>query len=203
MYQGNSRLYIYIFRFLVGEGRTWNHQANSLIAPPIAAAADRRVQFAGGRYGSGEASEEEMMQGLGEGDDDLLGDAMTEDLGDDMDDDGNSEAEDDDGMGDDLFNPAELGLKEINNLAHFGVSSHRPGSGVAELLSDDLDKYWQYVHVSFRASDSSRALTDQDTAGRMVSSRISSRSIFCAGLRSERFAFMSITTKTSPTRRPI
>ncbi|KAL2158749.1 hypothetical protein VTH06DRAFT_3940 [Thermothelomyces fergusii] len=110
---------------------------------PRSAAADRRVQFAGGRYASGEASEEELMQGLGEGDDDLLGDAMTEDLGDEMDDDGNSEAEDDDGMGDDLFNPAELGLKEINNLAHFGVSSHRPGSGVAELLSDDLDKYWQ------------------------------------------------------------
>ncbi|KAK0668738.1 galactose-binding domain-like protein [Cercophora samala] len=42
-----------------------------------------------------------------------------------------------------LFDPAALGLKEINNLAHFGVSSHKPGNGVAELLSDDMDKYWQ------------------------------------------------------------
>jgi anaphase-promoting complex subunit 10 len=41
------------------------------------------------------------------------------------------------------FDPASMGLKEINNLAHFGVSSHKPGSGVEELLSDDLDKYWQ------------------------------------------------------------
>lgn len=41
------------------------------------------------------------------------------------------------------FDPAALGLKEINNLAHFGVSSHKPGNGVAELLSDDSDKYWQ------------------------------------------------------------
>lgn len=42
-----------------------------------------------------------------------------------------------------VFDPAALGLKEINNLAHFSVSSHKPGNGVAELLSDDLDKYWQ------------------------------------------------------------
>jgi anaphase-promoting complex subunit 10 len=42
------------------------------------------------------------------------------------------------------FDPVSLGLKEINNLAHFGVSSHKPGNGVRELLSDDIDKYWQY-----------------------------------------------------------
>ncbi|KAK0736075.1 galactose-binding domain-like protein [Apiosordaria backusii] len=41
------------------------------------------------------------------------------------------------------FDPAAIGLKEINNLAHFGVSSHKPGNGVAELLSEDTDKYWQ------------------------------------------------------------
>jgi anaphase-promoting complex subunit 10 len=41
------------------------------------------------------------------------------------------------------FDSMALGLKEINNLAHFGVSSHKPGNGVEELLSDDLDKYWQ------------------------------------------------------------
>lgn len=43
------------------------------------------------------------------------------------------------------FDPMLLGLKEINNLAHFSVSSHKPGNGVEELLSDDLSKYWQYV----------------------------------------------------------
>ncbi|KAH8847594.1 hypothetical protein MCOR27_004477 [Pyricularia oryzae] len=42
-----------------------------------------------------------------------------------------------------VFDPAAIGLKEINNLAHFSVSSHKPGNGVAELLGDDLDKYWQ------------------------------------------------------------
>lgn len=41
------------------------------------------------------------------------------------------------------IDPTSVGLKEINNLAHFGVSSHKPGNGVEELLSDDLDKYWQ------------------------------------------------------------
>lgn len=41
------------------------------------------------------------------------------------------------------FDPMLLGLKEINNLAHFSVSSHKPGNGVEELLHDDLDKYWQ------------------------------------------------------------
>ena len=28
-----------------------------------------------------------------------------------------------------VFDPAALGLKEINNLANFGVSSHKPGNG--------------------------------------------------------------------------
>ncbi|EPE06398.1 anaphase-promoting complex subunit 10 [Ophiostoma piceae UAMH 11346] len=41
------------------------------------------------------------------------------------------------------FDPMSLGLKEINNLAHFSVSSHKPGNGVEELLNDDLDKFWQ------------------------------------------------------------
>jgi hypothetical protein len=48
-----------------------------------------------------------------------------------------------------VFDPATLGMKEINNLAHFGVSSHKPGNGVDELLDDDLDKYWQYVASPF------------------------------------------------------
>jgi len=42
-----------------------------------------------------------------------------------------------------IFDPVAMGLKEINNLAHFSVSSHKPGNSVKELLSDDLDKYWQ------------------------------------------------------------
>ncbi|EON96747.1 putative anaphase-promoting complex subunit 10 protein [Phaeoacremonium minimum UCRPA7] len=42
-----------------------------------------------------------------------------------------------------IFDPAALGLKEINNLARFRVSTYKPGNGVQELLSDDLDKYWQ------------------------------------------------------------
>ncbi|KAK4159699.1 putative anaphase-promoting complex subunit 10 [Cladorrhinum sp. PSN259] len=73
-------------------------------------------------------------------------------MGDDVE--GTAEGYDDDqehdalGGSDDLlheptFDPAALGLKEINNLAHFGVSSHKPGNGVAELLSDDPEKYWQ------------------------------------------------------------
>jgi anaphase-promoting complex subunit 10 len=100
--------------------------------------------LAGGVYEHGEISEEELMEDIGEGDDELLGDAVTEDLGDEMSD-GNGEDHSGNEMDHDPFNPTDLGLKEINNLAHFGVSSHRPGNGVAELLSDDLDKYWQYV----------------------------------------------------------
>lgn len=41
------------------------------------------------------------------------------------------------------FNPVAMGLKEINGLAHLRVSSYKPGNGVPELMSDDLDRYWQ------------------------------------------------------------
>lgn len=44
-----------------------------------------------------------------------------------------------------LADPATLGLKEISNLGKFTVSSHKQGSGVEELRSDDLKLYWQYV----------------------------------------------------------
>ncbi|KAK4101780.1 galactose-binding like protein [Parathielavia hyrcaniae] len=89
-----------------------------------------------------------LAQGLeqGEGDDELLGDGVPEEMGDEMEDDEEADDEQPESEAegqDHAFNPAALGLKEINNLAHFGVSSHRPGNGVAELLSDDLDKYWQ------------------------------------------------------------
>ncbi|KAK4149433.1 galactose-binding domain-like protein [Chaetomidium leptoderma] len=104
---------------------------------------DERIRFASGVFERGGMSDEELMEGLTEGDEELLGDAMTEDLGDEMGDDGDEHPESEDEMDDHAFNPAALGLKEINNLAHFRVSSHRPGNGVAELLSDDLDKYWQ------------------------------------------------------------
>ncbi|KAH6851335.1 galactose-binding domain-like protein [Chaetomium sp. MPI-CAGE-AT-0009] len=100
-------------------------------------------RFAGGTYEHGEISDEELMEGLGEGDDELLGDAITEELGDEMSDGNDEDPNSEDVLEGDPFNPIDLGLKEINNLAHFGVSSHRPGNGVAELLSDDLDKYWQ------------------------------------------------------------
>lgn len=43
------------------------------------------------------------------------------------------------------FDPNALGLKEISNLGKFTVSSHKPGSGVDELRSDDTELYWQYV----------------------------------------------------------
>jgi anaphase-promoting complex subunit 10 len=107
---------------------------------------DDHVRFAGGVYERGDMSDEELMEGYGErdGDDELLGDVMGEELDDQMDDDDDEEHDgSDDERQDHAFNAAALGLKEINNLAHFGVSSHRPGNGVAELLSDDLDKYWQ------------------------------------------------------------
>lgn len=59
-------------------------------------------------------------------------------------------AEDEDDLGNDdepqpPFNPIALGLKEIGGLAHFRVSSYKPGNGVEELISDDTDRYWQYV----------------------------------------------------------
>ncbi|KAL1863934.1 hypothetical protein VTK73DRAFT_6334 [Phialemonium thermophilum] len=76
------------------------------------------------------------------------GEEDDDDDGDDDDMDGNGNDNDEEGLPDErdrvtYFDPSALGLKEINNLAHFGVSSHKPGNGVAELLSDDLDKYWQ------------------------------------------------------------
>lgn len=43
------------------------------------------------------------------------------------------------------FNPIAMGLKEINGLSHFRVSSYKPGNGVEELVNDDIDRYWQYV----------------------------------------------------------
>ncbi|KAK4142830.1 galactose-binding domain-like protein [Dichotomopilus funicola] len=88
-------------------------------------------------------SDEELMNGIEEGDDELLGDAIAEDMGDEMGDDDDHDPDAEEGLDDDPFDASELGLKEINNLAHFGVSSHRPGNGVAELLNEDLEKYWQ------------------------------------------------------------
>ncbi len=104
---------------------------------------DEHLRFAGRGFERRQMSDEELMEGLEEDDDELLGDAMTEELAEEMGDPDDDHSVSEDGLQDHAFNPAALGLKEINNLAHFGVSSHRPGNGVAELLSDDLDKYWQ------------------------------------------------------------
>lgn len=77
-------------------------------------------------------------------DDEMISEDMEQDLGEEE----AEDQEDDDAISGEqapgvFFDPAALGLKEINNLAHFGVSSHKPGNGVEELLSDDLDRYWQ------------------------------------------------------------
>lgn len=42
-----------------------------------------------------------------------------------------------------LMDPTAIGLKEISNLGKFTVSSHKPGSGVDELRSDNLKLFWQ------------------------------------------------------------
>lgn len=46
---------------------------------------------------------------------------------------------------DPTFDPAELGLKEIGNLASWTVSSCKPGCGVDELRDEDTNLFWQYV----------------------------------------------------------
>jgi anaphase-promoting complex subunit 10 len=105
---------------------------------------DERVRFEAGAFQRHGMNDEELMEGMEEDEDDLLGDdAMADDLVEEMGDHDEENSDSGDEMQGQAFNPAALGLKEINNLAHFGVSSHRPGNGVAELLSDDLDKYWQ------------------------------------------------------------
>lgn len=74
-----------------------------------------------------------------------------EDMGDDVD----LDYEDGDDIGDEdehddmdmipsaPFNPIAMGLKEIGGLAHFRVSSFKPGNGVDELKNDDTERYWQ------------------------------------------------------------
>lgn len=94
----------------------------------------------------GEQYDEDMMEGEEdeeEEEEDEEEDEIDEDE-EDMPEDQEEGAEDADGEEEvAYFDPTSTGLKEINNLAHFGVSSHKPGNGVAELLSDDLEKYWQ------------------------------------------------------------
>jgi hypothetical protein len=41
------------------------------------------------------------------------------------------------------FDPAELGLKEIGNLASWTVSSCKPGCGVDALRDEDTSLFWQ------------------------------------------------------------
>jgi anaphase-promoting complex subunit 10 len=101
---------------------------------------DEFLHPAGTALEPGEMSDEELVEEYGDDDDEELLDAVTGDLVEEI---GEDEEDSDSDDAASEFDPAALGLKEINNLAHFGVSSHRPGNGVAELLSDDLDKYWQ------------------------------------------------------------
>lgn len=94
------------------------------------------------------ALNERSLDFQGDSDDQMLMEDMDEELGENAAEDqveGDEDEDDEPGdQGDDVyFDPMSMGLKEINNLAHFGVSSHKPGNGVEELLSDDLDKYWQ------------------------------------------------------------
>lgn len=44
---------------------------------------------------------------------------------------------------DPTFDPADLGLKEIGNLASWTVSSCKPGCGVEELRDEDTGLFWQ------------------------------------------------------------
>ncbi|KIM96481.1 hypothetical protein OIDMADRAFT_205156 [Oidiodendron maius Zn] len=44
---------------------------------------------------------------------------------------------------DPAFDPTELGLKEIGNLASWTVSSCKPGCGVEELRDEDTNLFWQ------------------------------------------------------------
>lgn len=44
---------------------------------------------------------------------------------------------------DPTFDPTELGLKEIGNLASWTVSSCKPGCGVDELRDEDTGLFWQ------------------------------------------------------------
>ncbi|KXJ97372.1 anaphase-promoting complex, subunit 10-domain-containing protein [Microdochium bolleyi] len=65
------------------------------------------------------------------------GDTKTSDDGEQDEDD--AADEDDEGS----FDASATGLKEISNLACFTVSSYKPGCGVKELRSDDMNQYWQ------------------------------------------------------------
>lgn len=58
-------------------------------------------------------------------------------------DDGEQEEEDAGEDDESSFDASATGLKEISNLACFTVSSYKPGCGVKELRSDDMNQYWQ------------------------------------------------------------
>ncbi|KAK4183796.1 putative anaphase-promoting complex subunit 10 [Podospora australis] len=100
------------------------------------------VEADAGAFEGEDISDNDLVEEFVEEDEEFVGDVMEEDLGEEYGED-HGHAESEDNMLEPVFDPAAVGLKEINNLAHFGVSSHKPGNGVAELLSDDTDKYWQ------------------------------------------------------------
>lgn len=92
-------------------------------------------------------SDEDMNQDLS---DEEMGN-MEEDVAEEVEEDVDEEATEEDeqrNIGLDempvtIFDPVAMRLKEINNLARFRVSTFKPGNGVEELLSEDLEKYWQ------------------------------------------------------------
>ncbi|KAL2018984.1 hypothetical protein VTK56DRAFT_10209 [Thermocarpiscus australiensis] len=104
---------------------------------------DEVARPAGSPFQSGEDSDGELVTGSGEDDDEQLGDLMAEEAFEEEMGEHDEHAESEEQLQSPAFDPMSAGLKEINNLAHFGVSSHKPGNGVEELLSEDLDKYWQ------------------------------------------------------------
>ncbi|KAK0651041.1 galactose-binding domain-like protein [Cercophora newfieldiana] len=95
---------------------------------------------AGASEASDDDDDEDLDAEFGAHDDELLGEVMDEDIDEHDQDD---QVDEDEHLQGPVFDPTAIGLREINNLAHFGVSSHKPGYGVDQLLSDDLDQYWQ------------------------------------------------------------
>lgn len=87
----------------------------------------------------------EHFEDVDDDDDEDMGDESGGHMGFGEDDADVTEELDEDGVPRNSFNPIALGLKEINGLAHFRVSSFKPGNGVEELINDDVERYWQYV----------------------------------------------------------
>ncbi|KAG6015835.1 hypothetical protein E4U43_004705 [Claviceps pusilla] len=110
-----------------------DHQTRTMTHDELAAPPERQ-------YDVEDTSVEDFVEGVeDEGDQAEAGEAEDEEREDEEDDDDDDEHEEI--MN--LVDPADIGLKEISNLGRFTVSSHKPGSGVEELRSEDLKLFWQ------------------------------------------------------------